>query len=78
MEKNRPPIQRARCPCFMARTDYKRSSYIRCCGHNYRYQDSSARESQYRARCCGDYEQCELYQENGGIKHDNAGSRKRT
>ena len=36
MEKKRPPIQRARCPYFTARTDYKGCSYIRCGGHNYR------------------------------------------
>ena len=72
-EKKRPPIQRARCPCFTARTDYKGGSYIRCGGHNYRYRDSSEREGQYRARCCGDYQQCELFI-NGGMNHDDAGS----
>lgn len=75
MQKKCPPIERARCPCFMARTDYKGSSYIHCNGSNYRYPDSSARESQYRTRCCGNYEQCELYQGYGGNDHDHAGDR---
>ena len=75
MEKKRQPAQRARCPCFKARTDYKGKSYIHCGGKNYRYQDSNARESQYRTYCCGSFESCELYKENGGMNHDHAGSR---
>lgn len=61
MEKRRQNVQRARCPLFGARIDYKGRSYIRCGGKDYRYQDSSARESQYRSRCCECFEQCNLY-----------------
>ncbi len=75
MENKHPPVQRARCPCFKARMDYKGSSYIQCNGHNYRYPDSGTRESQYRTCCCGGYEQCQLYRERRK-NHDNAGSNK--
>lgn len=60
MENRRQDVQQARCPLFGARIDYKGRSYIRCGGRDYRYQDSSARERQYRERCCGCYQNCEL------------------
>lgn len=63
MEKRRQDIRPSRCPRFCSRIDYKGRSYIRCGGKDWRYPGSSVRESQYRERCCGCYEQCELYKE---------------
>ena len=58
----RKPIQRARCPCFRDRADFRAKFYIHCRGCSLRYVTSDARESQYRTRCCGDYETCAIYQ----------------
>lgn len=72
---HRPDAMRPSCPAFKARTDYRGSSYIKCGGKNWRFTDSSTRESQYRACCCGNYAQCEIYRIIGGKDHDDAGNR---
>ena len=73
MDKRRRDKQRARCPDFSARVDYRGRSYIACGGYHWEYPDSSGRESQYRTCCCGCYEQCSFYKAMEENQHDDAG-----
>ena len=59
----RRPEPRARCPCFQSRVDWHGEKLIQCGGHIYRFIVGAERESQYRTRCCGDYQRCRLYRE---------------
>lgn len=53
--------KRARCPCFSAREDWKRESYIYCNKKHFKFSGKLARDRQYLDRCCGDYENCAVY-----------------
>ncbi|MBR2664823.1 MAG: hypothetical protein IKE25_14010 [Clostridia bacterium] len=65
--------QRAACPRFSERVDYRGRSYIRCGGRNWGYPSKEARDRQYRLFCCGYCRQCRLYDEKGGECDGGAG-----
>ena len=68
MEKKGPTIQRARCPCFLARTDYKKGRYIQCSGTFWRFRDTEARDEHYRGCCCGALRECGIFEERHATK----------
>lgn len=69
--------ERAKCPCFRARVDYKGRSYIQCCGSGYRFRNPEERDRQYRLYCCCYYRQCNIYLDHktGGENNDGTGEK---
>lgn len=66
--------QRAKCPCFLARTDYKRGRYIQCSGKFWRFKNAELRDAHYKGYCCESYTECIIYRERR-IQHGSAGNR---
>lgn len=59
--------QRARCPDFQARTDYKGRRYIQCGGRAMRFPEKAVRDTWYKYCCCGNYKDCKIFK--GGQSH---------
>ena len=58
MAHKRP--QRAVCPRFIARVDFRGQSAIHCEGKNVLYFNRNERDADYMAACCGDPALCPL------------------
>ena len=50
----------ARCPGFIARTDYQRIYWIQCKLWRILYFDKSERDNDYRVACCSDPAKCPI------------------